>query len=119
MISEIKLKQILGQLLQVGIILSILFVLIGGAGFLLQHGSENYQNNIFLMTSYDIDIIKIWNDHLYSPIGFIELGLLMLVIMQVLRVAALSLYYILTRDYWFILFSIFILSVILYSLIRQ
>jgi len=120
MISELKLKHLLGLLLQIGIILSILLVLVGGISFLLQHGGESYQNNVILSTNYDIDIIKIWhNHHFNSPIGFIELGLLTLVIMQVLRVVLLALYYILIRDYWFISFNIFILSIILFSLIRQ
>lgn len=105
--------------MQISIIISIVFVMIGGISFLMQHGSESLHDNIFLATSYDIDILTIWkSEWLFSPIRLIELGLLTLVMAQILRVALLSYYYIVIRDYWFMLFSIFILSITLYSLLK-
>lgn len=119
MISEKKITHWLGRILQVSIIISIALVMIGGISFLLQHGSKSLDHNIFLATSYDIDILTIWqNEWLFSPIRLIELGLLTLVMAQILRVALLSYYYIAIRDYWFMLFSLFILSIILYSLLK-
>lgn len=120
MISEIRITHWLARILQIGIIISITLVLIGGISFLLRHGAENLKNNIFLSTSYDIDILSIWqNGWLFSPIRLIELGLLTLVMAQIIRVALLGYYYTVIRDYWFMLFSLFILSIILYSLLRQ
>lgn len=120
MLTEIKLNHWMGRILHVGILLSIVLVMAGGISFLLQHGGESLQNNIFLSTNYDIDILQIWRSKLlFSPIGLIELGLLTLVMAQILRVALLSYYYIAIRDYWFMIFSLFILSIILYSLLRQ
>lgn len=120
MLSELHIKYWLGIILQIGIMLSIALVLLGGMSFLLHHGSEPLKNNMLLSTNFDIDIFTIWrNGNLYTSIGLIELGLLILVLAQVLRVAMLSYYYTMIRDYWFMLFSFFILSVILYSLIWQ
>jgi uncharacterized membrane protein len=68
---------------------------------------------------YNFDIFSIWNwQHLFSSVGMIELGMLVLVATQVARVLMLLIFYILQRDYWYILFSSFILTVIIYSLVR-
>lgn len=120
MISENKLEFFLGVLLQAGIILTMILVLTGGIWFLWQHGFDSFQHNIIFTTSFDIDIIKIWQEqNLSSPVKLIELGLLTLVLTQIARVAVLCAYYLSTRDYWFILFSFFILSILLYSLVYQ
>lgn len=120
MIAEKKLEFFLGILLQTGITLAIALVLAGGAWFLWQHGNDPFQHNIIITTIYDVDIIKIWQEQdLFSPVKLIELGLLTLVLTQIARVAVLCVYYLLIRDSWFIFFSFFILSIILYSLIYQ
>lgn len=120
MLTEHRLNLWLGRILQVGIIISIVLVMLGGVSFLLEHGGENLQNNIFIATSYDIDVMHLWHNRLFAtPIGWIELGLLTLVMAQILRVAVLCYYYVIIRDSWFTLFSFFILSIILYSLIWQ
>ena len=120
MVSELRFKNWLGLILQASIIISIILVLIGGCGFLWQHGADNLQYYLSLPSHLDINILTNWNSQeLLSPFGLIELGLLVLVIAQVLRVALLTGYYAWIRDYWFTAFSLFILSVILYSLIWQ
>jgi uncharacterized membrane protein len=120
MLSETHLKNWLGIILQASILISIVLVFMGGVGFLWQHGNENLQIYLALPADLDMNILTIWHSHhLFSPFGLIELGLLVLVIAQVLRVALLTGYYVLIRDYWFTVFSLFILSVILYSLIWQ
>ena len=120
MFLEIKLKNWLGMILQTSIFISILLVLAGGIGFLWAHGNEALLNNPFFSENFNINILTFWRTQpLSSPIGLIDLGLLVLVGAQVLRVAILCCYYTLIRDKWFMLFSFFILSVILFSLIWQ
>lgn len=118
MVSEAKIKIWLGLALHAGMLVSTALVMIGGFIFLYRHGGDTLQSELVPSIAYDINMLTIWHSkNLFSPVGLIELGLLMLVITQVFRVALLCYYYIFTRDYWFILFSFFILSVILYSLI--
>ena len=120
MYAESRVNYWLGRILQVGIFLSIVLVLLGGVMFLLAHGSEPIQDNVLLATNYNIDILTILQSpQRFSPIGFIELGLMVLVMAQILRVAMLCCYYTVIRDAWFMLFSFFILAVILYSLLWQ
>jgi uncharacterized membrane protein len=118
--SEIRIKKWLGVLLQISILISIVLVSIGGISFLWQHGNDNLQNYLSMPVHLNINIWTLWNtNYVFSPFGLIELGLLVLVFAQVLRVALLTAYYCLIRDYWFSSFSFFILAVILYSLILQ
>jgi uncharacterized membrane protein len=120
MLSEVRLKNWLGIILQVSMLISIAFVLFGGLCFLWEHGHKDLQQFLSTPTHYNINILTIWRDQsFFSPIALIEVGLLVLVIAQILRVALMTGYYILIRDLWFTLFSFFILSVILYSLIWQ
>ena len=120
MLTESQLQHWLGRILQFGIMLAVSLVLVGGVGFLWTHGSEPLQGNIIFSTNFDIDVLKIWHQHLLaSPIGWIELGLLTLVIAQILRVTVIAYYYVRIRDVWFSLFSFFILSIILYCLLWQ
>lgn len=120
MLSEIQVKFWLSVILQIGIFLSIVLVLVGGAEFLWLHGSESLHSALISTTNYNINIVTIWqSQHIFSPLGLIELGLVVLVGAQVLRVALLVCYYSFIRDIWFIGFSLFILAVLLYSLIWQ
>lgn len=120
MLSEKRLENYLGIILQIAIIISIVMVLLGGIWFLSLHGSEAFHNNPFIVKNHQIHFTLLWQErHWLSPFGLIEIGLLILVLAQVLRVAMLVGYYFVTHDYWFMLFSLFILSVILYSLVRH
>jgi hypothetical protein len=117
MLTELQLKNWLGIILQISILFSIVLVLAGGSALLWAQGGESL---VISTAKGNIDIRSLWDvQHLFSPLGLIELGLLVLVAAQVLRVAMLCGYYTYIRDYWFMLFSFFILSVILYSLIWQ
>lgn len=104
MISEIKLKNDMGIILQAGILISIALVLLGGCWFLYLHGDETFTTVIAHPPYAAI-----------TPVKIINLGLYILVAAQILRVALLCLYYTLIFDEWFMFFSYFILFVILYS----
>lgn len=120
MLSQKRLENYLGIILQIAIIISIVMVLLGGSWFLSLHGNEALNNNPFIVNNHQIHFSLLWQQqHWLSPFGLIEIGLLILVIAQVLRVAMLTGYYLFIRDYWFMVFSLFILSVILYSLVRH
>ncbi len=120
MVSEHRLKKWMGVLLLGGIYLAIVLVALGGSIFLWQNHDATLNQLLSPGNRYSLDIFAIWSlHHLLSPIGLIEMGMMILVGIQVARVALLLVYYIGKRDYWFILFSGFVLTVILYSLIWQ
>lgn len=111
-----KIEEVIGLVLLLGTLLSALFVLIGGMLFLFQHGNENLHTAILTAALKPNNIFQIWKYAFsFSALGIIELGLLLLVMTQVVRVALITGFYIWIRDYWFILISGFILLVLIIS----
>lgn len=118
MYSIKKMQEVLSVVLMIGILTSTALVLIGGIFYLSQFGSHTMQVEILQSNAYQTNIKQIWQSALsLSPSGIIELGLLLLVITQILRVALLTWFYAVLKDIWFTSFSVFILLVLIYSLI--
>ena len=109
---------LIGQMLWLGLLLSMLIVLVGGTLYLIQNGSSlvHYQvfkghHNNFHTYSGIINAARA-----FSAVGIIQLGLLILVFTQVLRVALTVWLFIKEKDYPFIGISLFILGILIYSL---
>ena len=116
MYSTQKMQDVISMLLIIGMLISVMIVAIGGTLYLLQHGNENLQTELLTAESGYHSIQQIWQIAFsFTPIGIIELGLLTLVATQILRVALLTWFYAVIRDYWFTGFSFFILVVLIYS----
>jgi uncharacterized membrane protein len=117
-ISIKKMEETMSIILLLGVMISSVLVIIGGAIYLYQYGSENMHIELMLSNQYQTNAEMIWKSaRTLSAVGIIELGLLALVITQIVRVALLVWFYGKIRDYWFILISTFILLVLIYSLI--
>ena len=111
-----KMQRGMNLILIVGMMISVVLVTLGGSLFLLHYGSENIQNEFIYVVNEGTSAAKIWESALhFSPLGMIELGLLVLIATQAIRVALLAWFYGKTRDYWFAGMSLFILAVLLYS----
>lgn len=118
MFSIKQMENIIGWILIVGTLFSALLVLTGGCLYLLQHGSETMNAELLAANDYQIGVREILDIAFsFSPIGLIELGLVLLVATQLLRVALLVWFYAMIRDYWFTLISCFILFTLTYSLL--
>jgi uncharacterized membrane protein len=100
----------IGKLLLIGVLISFAMVLIGGILYLWQHGADivHYQ---------EFHTDKIFKAFTFSPLALIQLGLLLLVIVQILRVGLTMWLFIKSRDRAFSYISFFILLVLIYSLI--
>lgn len=110
MLTSKKIEKMIGVVLAVGTLLSALLVLIGGVSYLITHGSEALQNEWTLggIRQFSLSL---------SSIGIIEIGLLVLVGIQLLRVGLLVWFYTVIHDYAFSLISLFILLTLIYSFI--
>ena len=116
--STTNIQDKISLILLVGILAAIGLVFLGGIIYLFQVGNENLQMELLQSITYKTSLKQIISKALsLSPLGIIELGLMILVITQLLRIALLTWFYFIIRDYWFTVFSIFILSVLVYSLI--
>lgn len=118
MLSTKQMEDVMSLLLMIGMLLSAGLVLLGGSLYLIQHGTETLHTELLQVNNYHITVELIWKNALaLTPLGIIELGLLVLIGTQVLRVALLVGFYAFTRDVWFTVISLFILITLLYSLI--
>lgn len=102
----------------IGILLAILLVIIGGVLYLSQHGQEPFASAI------NTPLVKgnLYNDwqalrHL-SANAMIELGLATLITTQVLRVVVTAWLFMQQKDYLFLGFTVFILFIIAISLFK-
>lgn len=104
--------------LNLGTLLSILLVFSGGAIYLFNAGNESIQLLLQQSTTYPLNFSIIAETIQLTPaVGLIEMGLFCLIATQLLRVGMLLIYYIYTKDYWFILINLFVLLVLVYSFI--
>lgn len=109
---------LIGQMLRIGLLLSVLIVLVGGVMYLIQNGHEliHYQafheepDGFYTMSG----ILK--SALTFSAVGIIQFGLLVLVLTQVLRVAMTIWLFIQERDVIFTGISFAILAVLVYSI---
>lgn len=116
MMAQPTMEKLIGIILLVGIGLAIVFVFIGGALYLWQFGGQSLQTELLQADAYQAHPTSIWQLALsFTPLGIIELGLIILVATQIMRVALLTFFYIRVRDVWFTLISLFILTTLLYS----
>src|SRR3990167_4053968 len=99
-----------------GIMLAICFVMIGGFSYLMIEGQNQLPLSLLQLEANHSGINQAWHMAFsFSPLGMIQLGLLILVLTQILRIALLACFYAVSRDEKFTLMSTFILFVLIYS----
>lgn len=119
-INTAKIERAIGVLLLIGTTLSAVLVLSGGIMYLWQHGGENMQTELLVSDNYSVNIRQIWRIALsMTPLGMIEVGLIVLVATQILRVGLLVWFYTVIRDFRFTLISLFIFTILLYSFLWE
>lgn len=111
-----KIQQLIGVILLTGTLLSTFIVMMGGAWYLWQSGAEPLQSELLHPISQPISISDVWLFALsWTPLGLVQLGLLLLISTQTIRVFLLFCFYTHLRDYAFMLISLFILLMLIYS----
>lgn len=114
--SPAKMQDGIGIVLLMGTLIATLLVLIGGSLFLMQSGNQPMPFDLLHGDAYPISVENLWQIAIsFSPIGLIELGLLTLIATQILRVVLVTGFFIAIKDTPFILISLFILVVLVYS----
>lgn len=113
-----KMQLLIGQVLKIGVFLAFFIVLIGSILYLFQHGSEMISLQKFSTAPLELKSTgQIFSESFaFSPLGIIQLGLLVLVLLQIVRVALTLWLFIQLQEIIFILISLFILFVLIYSL---
>lgn len=114
-----KLQTVIGTTLLIGVLVSTAIVLFGGVLYLIHHGNEviQYKNYLGEPVAYKT-IAGIWMAAFnFSGKGIIQLGVLLLVLVQFLRVLLTIGVFAKLRDFRFVAISIFIFAVLIFSFV--
>jgi uncharacterized membrane protein len=117
--SERQLENLLSNLLKYGVLIASAIVLIGGILYLINHGSEPAEYQVFRGTSSDFcSPIGVVNAVLSgSRRGIIQLGVLILIAVPILRVLISFLTFLLQRQFIYVLITSLVLASLTYSLV--
>jgi len=117
--SDVRLEVVMGTLLRAGVLLAAAVVLAGGTLYVLRHGLETPHYRVFRGEPADLrHMVGIVGDALrLSARGIIQLGLVLLIITPVARVALAVVGFALERDRMYVLVSAVVLGVLIFSLL--
>jgi uncharacterized membrane protein len=114
-----KLEEMIGWLLRIGVILSALVVLAGGAIYLSRHAGTRVERHPFeeepAKYSHPGDILRAAGQ--FQGRAIIQLGLLLLIATPVARVAFCLLAFLRRRDLFYAGLALFVLAVLLTGLL--
>jgi len=114
-----KMETIIGTLLRTGVILAATVVLAGAIVYLARHGTEAPHYHAFHGEPSDLcSVAGIVTDAIeLSGRGIIQLGLLLLIATPVMRVAVSLTAFLLERDWTYVVATLIVLSLLIYSLL--
>lgn len=116
--TDEQVEQVVGRLLQVGVSAAALVVLAGGFLYLVRHGTEAAEHHVFYGEPAELRSlggIATAAVHLRGR-GLIQLGLLLLIATPVARVAFSVVAFLRERDYTYVVVTLIVLAILLYSL---
>jgi uncharacterized membrane protein len=117
-LNERRVAVILAHLLRTGVILSAVVVAVGGLAFLIRHGAAAPQYHAFRGEPTDLRSLSgIVADALaLSSRGWIQLGLILLILTPIARVAFSVFAFARQRDRAYVGVTLIVLGLLLYSL---
>jgi uncharacterized membrane protein len=110
---------VVGNLLRAGVFLSALVVFIGGAIYLVRHGRSPVEFGVFRGEPADLRGIRgtVWDAWQLRGRGIIQLGLLLLIATPIARVAFSIFGFARERDRMYVIFTVTVFAVLIYSLV--
>lgn len=113
-----RMENAIGVVLLFGVLASALMVLLGGVLFLVRHGGTPVHFRVFRgEPTYLSTLGGIWTETLHdSSRGIIQMGLLLLVAVQLVRVGLTGVLFGLSRDKAFVVISTLVLGLLTYAL---
>ncbi len=118
MVTIRRMEKLIGYVLLAGVLTSAAIVLFGGALYMWRHGSTPVHYRIFRGEPSDLrSLAGIWKDFTEgSGRGAIQFGLMLLVGIQVIRVALTGVLFLLNRDKVFVVITFLVLAMLSYAL---
>lgn len=119
--SDDRVERLMGSLLQCGVAIAGAVVLAGAFIYLTRHGAESPAYQVFHGEPTDLKTMQgIWHQTLAGRgRGLIQLGLLLLIATPIARVCFSLIAFTRQRDHLYAAVTLFVLSVLLYSLLGK
>jgi uncharacterized membrane protein len=116
--TDQNVEELIGTVLRVGVTLAAAVVLFGGSVYVARHGGAVPQYHVFVGEPTDLRTVSgIVKDVLaFRGRGLIQLGLLFLIATPIARVAFSVAAFALQRDRLYVVVTLIVLSVLIYSL---
>jgi len=117
--TDLRIEIIIGSLLRTGVILAASVVFFGGVLYLVRHGHETISYTTFQGEPEALKSIPAVLQGVASGSAraVIQLGLLLLIATPIARVAFAAIAFALERDYLYVVITLIVLAVLLYSLV--
>ena len=111
-------ENVIGNLLRIGVISAAALVLIGGGFYLAKHGTTPPEYSVYHLEPANMRSIPgiIKRAFALDSRGLIQLGLLLLIATPVARVAFSVFAFAMQRDYTYIIVTLIVLTLLLFSL---
>lgn len=118
--SDHDVEQLIGRLLQAGVMLSASITIIGGVMFLIQHGTAVADYHSFSATPGPLSTLGgiVHGALSLDSAAIVQLGLVLLIATPVMRVALTLVAFAIQRDRLYVLITAVVLALLLYGLIR-
>ncbi|HET7183432.1 MAG TPA: DUF1634 domain-containing protein [Terriglobales bacterium] len=118
--SDARLEIIIGNLLRIGVAASAAVVLAGGVLYLLKYGGEKADYRTFLGEPENLRSLSgiVRSAAAGHPAGIIQAGLLLLIATPIARVIFSAFGFLQERDYRYVLITLIVLAVLLYSILK-
>lgn len=116
-----RMEKLIGSVLLIGVLLCAVIVLTGGTVYLWRHGAAHVHYRVFRGEPSDLRTLAgiLGDVGSMSGRGIIQMGLMLLVGVQVVRVALTALLFVLSRDRAFAAISVLVLGLLTYGLVVQ
>lgn len=117
--DDVRLENFIGNLLRAGVLLAAFVVLSGGVVYLMQHHAATSHYGHFTLESTALRSLPGIGDLALhgSSLGIMQLGLVLLIATPVARVALAVVGFYLEHDRLYVIISLIVFAVLLYSLI--
>jgi uncharacterized membrane protein len=117
--DDVRLEQIIGNLLRTGVALAAVVVLAGGIAFLIHNGKARPDYHSFHGEPVDLRSVSaiVHDAASLSPRGIIQFGLLLLILTPIARVVFSVFAFGMGGDRMYVVITLVVLGVLLYSLL--
>ena len=117
--NDRKVENIIGTLLRFGVVLAATVVMLGAIIYLVRHGSSPASYQVFQGEPSELRQPRgiVHGAFAFSSRGIIQLGLLLLIATPIFRVAFSVFAFALEKDRMYVVFTLIVLTVLLYSVI--